>query len=155
MLLPECSVGDPERKRLKLKHAWQLTPCLYVLLQIINGRLPMGSTNIRSRWLLKSLQVSATAATNNSADDFTYHASVAALTVSCPGCWHMWYLAISGEHFNIKISTSSWQILWQTCLLLAQARPHSLLFLISDYPRYWCQGISIHVSGGYICRSPV
>ena len=23
-LLPECSVGDPERRRLKLKHAWQL-----------------------------------------------------------------------------------------------------------------------------------
>ena len=44
-LLPECSVGDPELRRLKLKYAWQLTPCLYVLLQIMNGRLPTGSTN--------------------------------------------------------------------------------------------------------------
>ena len=44
-LLPECSVGYPELRRLKLKHAWQLTPCLYVLLQIMNGRLPTGSTN--------------------------------------------------------------------------------------------------------------
>ena len=36
-LLPECSVGY-----LELKHTWHLTPCL---LQIINGRLPTGSTN--------------------------------------------------------------------------------------------------------------
>ena len=28
-LLPECSIGDPEPRRLKLKHAWQLTPCRY------------------------------------------------------------------------------------------------------------------------------
>ena len=28
-LLPECSVGDPEWRRLKLNHAWQLTPCCY------------------------------------------------------------------------------------------------------------------------------
>ena len=30
---------------LKLKHAWQHTPCLYVLLQIINSRLLTGSAN--------------------------------------------------------------------------------------------------------------
>ena len=42
---PECSVGDPERRRLKLKHTWQLTLSLYVLLQIMNSRLPAGSTN--------------------------------------------------------------------------------------------------------------
>ena len=41
-LLPECSVSYLELRRLKLKHAWHLTPCL---LQIINGRLPTGSTN--------------------------------------------------------------------------------------------------------------
>ena len=41
-LLPECSAGYLELRRLKLKHAWQLTACL---LQIINGRLPTGSTN--------------------------------------------------------------------------------------------------------------
>ena len=41
-LLPECSVGYLELRRLKLKHTWHLTPCL---LQIINGRLPTGSTN--------------------------------------------------------------------------------------------------------------
>ena len=26
-LLPEFSIGDSERRRLKLKHAWQFTPC--------------------------------------------------------------------------------------------------------------------------------
>ena len=41
-LLPECSAGYLELRRLKLKHTWQLTACL---LQIINGRLPTGSTN--------------------------------------------------------------------------------------------------------------
>ena len=41
-LLPECSAGYLELRRLKLKHTWQLTPCL---LQIINGRLSTGSTN--------------------------------------------------------------------------------------------------------------
>ena len=41
-LLPECSAGYLELRRLKLKHTWQLTGCL---LQIINGRLPTGSTN--------------------------------------------------------------------------------------------------------------
>ena len=41
-LLPEGSVGYLELRQLKLKHTWHLTPCL---LQIINGRLPTGSTN--------------------------------------------------------------------------------------------------------------
>ena len=41
-LLPECSAGYLELRRFKLKHTWQLTACL---LQIINGRLPTGSTN--------------------------------------------------------------------------------------------------------------
>ena len=41
-LLLECSTGYLELRQLKLKHAWQLTACL---LQIINGRLPTGSTN--------------------------------------------------------------------------------------------------------------
>ena len=41
-LLPECSAGYLELRRLKLKHTWQLTACL---LQIINGRLPTGNTN--------------------------------------------------------------------------------------------------------------
>ena len=40
-LLPECSAGNLELRRLKLKHTWQLTACL---LQIINGSLPTGST---------------------------------------------------------------------------------------------------------------
>ena len=40
-LLPECSAGYLELRRLKLKHTWQLTACL---LQIINGSLPTGST---------------------------------------------------------------------------------------------------------------
>ena len=26
-LMPECSVHDPQRRRLKLKHAWQLLVC--------------------------------------------------------------------------------------------------------------------------------
>ena len=42
-LLPECSVSYLELRRLKLKDTWHLTPCL---LQIINGRLPTGSTNL-------------------------------------------------------------------------------------------------------------
>ena len=41
-LLPECSAGYLKLRQLKLKHTWQLTACL---LQIINGRLPTGSTN--------------------------------------------------------------------------------------------------------------
>ena len=41
LVLSECSAGYLELRRLKLKHTWQLTPCL---LQIINGRLPTGST---------------------------------------------------------------------------------------------------------------
>ena len=41
-LLLECSAGYLELRQLKLKHTWQLTACL---LQIINGRLPTGSTN--------------------------------------------------------------------------------------------------------------
>ena len=40
-LLPECSAGYLESRRLKLKHTWQLTACL---LQIIDGSLPTGST---------------------------------------------------------------------------------------------------------------
>ena len=40
-LLPECSPGNLELRRLKLKCTWQLTACL---LQIINGSLPTGST---------------------------------------------------------------------------------------------------------------
>ena len=40
-LLPECSACYLELRRLKLKHTWQLTACL---LQIMNGRLPTGST---------------------------------------------------------------------------------------------------------------
>ena len=40
-LLPECSAGNLELRRLKLKRTWQLTACL---LQIINGSLPTGST---------------------------------------------------------------------------------------------------------------
>ena len=40
-LLPECSAGNLESRRLKLKHKWQLTACL---LQIIDGSLPTGST---------------------------------------------------------------------------------------------------------------
>ena len=40
-LLLECSAGYLELRRLKLKHTWQLTACL---LQIIDGRLPTGST---------------------------------------------------------------------------------------------------------------
>ena len=39
-LLPECSTGYLELRRLKLKHTWKLTACL---LQI-NGSLPTGST---------------------------------------------------------------------------------------------------------------
>ena len=42
-LLPECSAGKLESRRLKLKCTWQLTACLSGL-QIINGRLPTGST---------------------------------------------------------------------------------------------------------------
>ena len=41
-LLPECSAGYLELRQLKLKRTWQLTACL---LQIINSRLPTGSTN--------------------------------------------------------------------------------------------------------------
>ena len=46
-LLPECSVGDPELRRLKLKYAWQLTPCLYVLRATDHERqaVATGSTN--------------------------------------------------------------------------------------------------------------
>ena len=40
-LLPESSAGYLELRRLKSKHAWQLTA---FLLQIINGTLPTGST---------------------------------------------------------------------------------------------------------------
>jgi len=40
-LLPECSTGYFELRRMKLKHTWQLTACL---LQIINSSLPTGST---------------------------------------------------------------------------------------------------------------
>ena len=39
-LVPECSTGYLELRRLKLKHTWQLTACL---LQIINGSLRTGS----------------------------------------------------------------------------------------------------------------
>ena len=41
-LLLGCSVGYMEL-RLKLKYTWQLIPCLPV--QIIDSRLPTGSTN--------------------------------------------------------------------------------------------------------------
>ena len=40
-LLPQCSAGNLELRRLHLKRTWQLTACL---LQIINGSLPTGST---------------------------------------------------------------------------------------------------------------
>ena len=42
VLLPECSAGNLELRRLKLKRTWQLTACL---LQIINGSSPTGGTN--------------------------------------------------------------------------------------------------------------
>ena len=41
-LFLECSVGYLELRRLKLKYTWQFTLCL---LQIIDSRLPTGSTN--------------------------------------------------------------------------------------------------------------
>ena len=41
-LLPESSAGYLELRQLKLKHTWQVTACL---LLIISGRLPTGSTN--------------------------------------------------------------------------------------------------------------
>ena len=47
-LLPECSAGNLELRRLKLKHKWQLTACL---LQIIDGSLPTGSTISITTWL--------------------------------------------------------------------------------------------------------
>ena len=47
-LLPECSAGNLESRRLKLEHKWQLTACL---LQIIDGSLPTGSTISITAWL--------------------------------------------------------------------------------------------------------
>ena len=41
-LFLECSVGYLELRQLKFKYTWELTLCL---LQIIEGRLPTGSTN--------------------------------------------------------------------------------------------------------------
>ena len=54
-LLPECSAGYLELRRLKLKYTWQLTACL---LQIINGRLPTGS--IRYVLSMQAVQISIT-----------------------------------------------------------------------------------------------
>ena len=46
---------------------------------------------------------------------------------SCPGCWCMWYLAISGEDLSRYILTcmcdKSCFVQWQISLLFAQARP--------------------------------
>ena len=42
-LLLGCSVGYLVLRRLKLKYTWQLIP--YLPVQIIDGRLPTGSTN--------------------------------------------------------------------------------------------------------------
>ena len=41
-LFLECSASYLELRQLKVKYTWQLTLCL---LQIIDGRLPTGSTN--------------------------------------------------------------------------------------------------------------
>ena len=54
-LLLECSVGYLESRQLKVKYTWQFTLCL---LQIIDSRLPTGSTNFHhNAWWLRSLQV--------------------------------------------------------------------------------------------------
>ena len=46
-LLPECSAGYLESRRLKLKHKWQLTACL---LQIIDRSLPQAVQFRSRRW---------------------------------------------------------------------------------------------------------
>ena len=104
-LLPECSAGCLELRRLKLKHTWQLTACL---LHIINGSLPTGST-ISITMVVKRLRVRTVRAMPkcqkfSSCHDFSVYVYVVTLTVAVLAvgiC--MRYLAISGEDWHQHI----------------------------------------------------
>ena len=81
-LLPECSAGCLELRRLKLKHTWQLTACL---LHIINGSLPTGSTIVTM--VVKRLRVRTVRAMPkhqkfSSCHDFSVYVYVVTLTVA-------------------------------------------------------------------------
>ena len=74
-LLPECSVGDLERRWLKLKHAWQLTPCRY---RSLTGGCPQ-AVQILIMMVVEVAQgkghaQTALINTNNSAHDFSVKA---------------------------------------------------------------------------------
>ena len=78
----KCSVSYLEMRRQKLKHTWQLTSRL---LQIIDGRLLTGSTNLIKMMVEVASGKSHAMALINvriSAHDFSVHAFVATLTVA-------------------------------------------------------------------------
>ena len=58
-LLSEYSIGDPEQKQLKLKHAWHWFVCA----STNDGRPLIGGTNLIGWWLIGSLQVAGHAQT--------------------------------------------------------------------------------------------
>ena len=106
-------------RRQKLKHTWQLTPRL---LQIIDGRLLTGSTNlIKTVVEVTSGKSHAMALINVriSAHDFSVKLSSCICShtdSSCPGCWLMSYL-------DIYLGMTNPALCNDKLVLLAQARP--------------------------------
>ena len=117
--LSECSVGDPEQRWLKLKHAWQFNSglCFYWWQQATHRQYKF---NMNSGWLgcfkwgyaymaLKRQKLSSRFRCKLSSKCMCSH-------ISCPGwrnSWHMWYLYWLSYLCVIKFGLNSrqWQIL--------------------------------------------
>ena len=140
-LLLECSISYLELRRLKWKHTGQLTPCL---LQIINGRLPTGSSNLdhdsaRPWQWLRSPQVRGHAliALINAkylAHDFSVKLYYSCTDSSYSGRYHMWYLAIADDE-------CVWGLLGHGVLFPLVFKWHPQVFQIVEgmisYVRWW------------------
>ena len=122
----EFSIGDPERRQLKLKHACNL------LLAATDHQWQTAHRHYKFRWqrwlTQRSLQVRDMILINtrNSAHDFSVKLSPCICSQTDSRCWHnMWCLAISGEDLSryLLVRDKSCFVQWQINLLLAQACP--------------------------------
>ena len=106
----ECSVGDPEWRRLKLKHVWQLVVCASANHQQ-QAAHRWFKLNMDGCWVpfmygpYLGKGHTWTAVINAS----LFRCTCMYSHISCPGWrngWHMWYLAIFGKDFSTYASSS-------------------------------------------------
>ena len=152
LALPEFSVCDMERRRLTLKHAWQLTPCCY------RSSRPGYPQAVQLSITFRLLQVRAMHKrhiyTRNSAHELSVKLGpcihVCSHTdSSCPGFWHMWSLAIYLSRYLLMRDKSSF-VQWLISLLLAQACPTMMNHHTSSRQETRMIGLSLgepHTSG--------